>query len=361
MELGGIKTTFALENPQTISAVAQSIAEKMIAISGGHWTDADTALTMSSNPKGRALKYENGAEVLYMCIVSAKYGTDINGSSSDVSRTSTGLIIFLSDAWDGTNHCPAGNVQRVHIPFAGNYWTVSKGNQDQDGRISDLYLWWEDNLLTFAVRTTTTSDYPLVSIFTLERDADKEYDDTATKFFAFVQTAGPQGTNGFFSYYVSGSIAYNCQYGTPKEWSLPNTTQWNNLKGHLGKYAHPFAAIYPNYDQRISVSRNFNEGEDESGSLAVIPCRATKSEATNRVYYGFPVVFGDSTMIWRSPIKTLKGFFPVAMNRGIIDGDLINVPVTYNGQPVDTWQYLAKSLASPSGPTLDIAIKYAEP
>lgn len=352
--------TFAIENPLTIEGAIESIANKMIAIAGGHWTDGDASLTIAGTPKGRVIKYTNGAEVLYVCMVAARWGSNYSGgSSNDGYRVSQGIMVFFSDGWDSSNHIPSGNVQRMPFVFA----NVSGYNlAAPDALASDLYLWWEDNILTFLVRTGPSGNADNVSLFALERDADKEYDDSHGKFFAITTVLGPAGGNGTYTYAHVNTASYNAYFGSaPEGWSLP--AAWAALRGRLSKYVHPFGCEYPaSTDIRGSPTRNFVDGEDQTFNMCIVPMRATRSEATNRVYYAFPVVHGDSAMTWRSPIKTFKSFFPVEPNRGIIDGDIINVPVTFNGNTTpETWSYIYKALASPDGGQLDIAIKYDVP
>lgn len=348
--------TFAIENPQTQTDFIDSIANKMIGIDGGHWTDADPALTTSSTPRGRVIKYTNGDESLYVAFILARYGYS--------DSTSEGVLVFVSDGWDMTAHCPTGNIQRLHMPVRVGSQSIGEQYISNDTPLN-LYLWWEDDILLIAYRSTGVSLSDVVYLFAMEHDADKEYDDGQGRFFIF--TTGV--TDSSYGFYLPINNANNgVLWGgdQPYNWTIPNTVPWNACKGSISKYVHPFTVAYPS-SEGVTVSSartkgDFVDGEDQTTHMVTVPYRATRSEATNRVYYAFVVGHGDLTDTFRSPIKTFKSFFPVMPNKGLIDGDLINVPVTFNGQPVKTWQYMYKFLSNPDGGSgLNVAIKYAEP
>lgn len=365
--------TFAIENLPGAPQLVDSIADKMISLPNGYWTDADAEFnTSATNPKGRVIRYLNGTESLYLCFVVALYGATEKAS---YSATSHGLIIFVSDTWDAENHCPSGNVQRLHIPLScRSYFAVTPNSHYEESVSHDLFIWWEDDILTFLIRVSDPDNVGHCnSLFSLERDADKEYDNDKSKFFIFTHARGsaPAGYGsgaGYYTYYYkyassSTSTFHNCAYGAmATSWTLPNVAHWNAVKGPFCKYVHPFGIEYPTDSMSVAASgrNNFEDGANEVYTLLLVPSKAIKSE-TGRVYYSFPVAFGDLSMSWRTPIKTFKSFFPVQAGRGLIDGDLINVPVTYNGQAVKTWQYMYKNIIAPNGAVLDIAIKYAEP
>lgn len=317
--------------------------------SGSKWVDADAGLTTAGSPPGRVLKYNVEGEEIYVAFVAASWG----GTYSNTYWTS-GILAFVSTAWDSTDHCPSGTCECTQIPI---YGSTGGSRTDFANYNWQYWMWYEEDILVLITQAASTSNEDSVALFAMEHNVTKEYDDGASDFFIYA-TAQSVG------YITAGKNPSRYAWGVPpRGWTLPSA--WGAYMTAIRKYIHPFQAAYPQvavggYD--FDGAHNFPEGQDLGGqSRCLIPARGRKSTGNNKVYMAFPVVYADPTETYRIPIATMKSFFPVDVDTSIADGDLINVPVSWAGAPADTWQYIYKRLISPDGGELTVAIKYAEP
>lgn len=340
-----------------IKGLVDVLANRMIAL-GQNWIDGDAGLTTASNPFARVIKYNVAGQELYVCFANTIYGYAGGNSSYGYND---GIIVFISSGWDAAQHIPAGTVKLMHIPVFQNYLGTSYDPTQYDANTLQYWLWFEDEMLVFGWQASATGHTDCVGMFAMEHNTAKEYADNGSNFFFYT-------TSQKSRYNHSASAGAWSAYGsTCYSWGLP--AAWNNWKNSgsypLHKYVHPFVADYPGaaFSESVTGDRgdNFGDGGYYGGgrSLCLIPAKARKSGGNSKVYMAFPVVYADADEAFQAPIATMKSFFPVDAGKGIADGDLINVPVIWEGAPAATWQYIYKCLVSPDGTQIDVAIKYA--
>lgn len=337
----------------TLAALVDAIVNDMIGISGGNWVDADTGVTTAASPYGRVMKYNVSGEELYVAFMVAEYGL---ANSSYFSNG--GILVFISSGWNTSTHIPTGTVQIMHLPA----YTLQIASHSQS-RVSaynvQYWMWYENEILTLAWLTTTDSYWEGCGMFTMQRTSvSKEYADSATNFFFYTTAQKAYYSNNSGSPYAYGI--------SPSGWTLPSAWSGfvNNSSYIIRKYAHPFLNALPTSGLSGSYNAHtyddFEDGYDESRTMLIVPTRAKKSGGNAKVYMAFPVACADVDTQLLAPLATFKGFFPVKPSSGIADGDLINVPVSWEGGTAETWQYIYKSLTALNTGTLNIAIKYSE-
>lgn len=314
--------------------IIDHIASEMIATGG--WEDADAGFTTAGTPPGRVLRYKREGEELFIAFVFGKYGQ----LSSSAYQT-TGILVFACSGWDAASHIPSGTTELMDIPMydgsASSWYTTAT--------MAQLWLYAESDIVTILTQSAPSARNDAVAMLTIEREAAKEYDDGGSNMFLF-------GTKRY------GRITSSSQWFSISSWDLPST--WTSFRSRMRKYIHPFVCAYPETSVNMD-SVNFEHGYDYSHTKLSVPVRAMRSNGNSKVYMAFPVAYADAAdNTFRTPIKTLKSFFPVEPGKGIADGDLINIPVSWNGGVATTWQYIYKSLNSPDSGSIDVAIKYGE-
>jgi len=324
-----------------------ALANRMIS-TGTKWIDGDATITTAGSPRGRVLKYDVAGQNLWISFCAANWG----GAYSN-NLTTRGILVLISSGWDAANHRPSGSVEVMQLPVYGNI-AVSTWDEAYANHVLQYWLWYEEDILVILTQTASTGVADSVNLFALEHNTVKEYDDGGSNFF-FYQTCQHVG-------YISGASEASSYGKGPYQWSMPSG--WSAFNLPIRKYVHPFVSALPvsrRNNFSISGSDNFADGQDLNGvSCAIMPARGRKSVANGKVYMAFPVVFSDPTETYRNPVATMKSFFPVDVGQGLADGDLINIPVSWNGAPAETWQYIYKRIVSPDGGELTVAIKYAE-
>jgi hypothetical protein len=323
--------------------LCDKIANKMISTSGGYWTDGDTEFTTSGNPPGRCLKYYNAGtgETYYIALVAGAFA---GGTSNP--ETMECVFVFFSTGWDSVNHKPSGTVVLTAIPVT-NY----DGAISLKDRTGQAWMWYDDNGFTLLWKTNPTTAHDCVTLFVLERDTAKEYSDGYTNFFMMVESLAANHMSEWGHYYE-----HNIRWKyAPAVWTLPSG--WDTLKVHCAKYHHPFGTELPPLNTNCENYFNFTEGHDWDALMWYNPIRARKSPGNAKVYLGFGWAFNDTAVApegFKNFIKKIKTFFAVKAGTGLADGDIINVVVG-----AETWQYIYKSVVSPDGGQLDVAIRYA--
>jgi hypothetical protein len=321
-------------------------------IATGGWEDADTGLKTdgTTNPAGRVLKYTRTGEEIYVTMVHAFIGRNTTDSGFYSAECA---LVFISSGWSSASHIPSGTINASFIPLANKGpWAWPSGAPIQT---SEQAQWWISAnadiwaVLSVGVASAQNNSYAFLSF---EREDALEYDTGGSKIFIYAD-AGHCDYN-YSSGYDNGAWGLNPYY-----WSLPSG--WSGVKSGISirKYIHPFITSYPTFKVNGNP-QNFVDGKDRSDSFLIVPIRATKSSGNSKVYMAFPTCFADPGT-WRSPIKTLKAWFPVEPGQGIADGDLISIPVSWNGAAPVTWRYIYKVLTSPDGGEIDIAVFYDVP
>lgn len=335
-------TTFTGTSATTIDTLANGL------IASGYWTENDATLTTAGTPPARTIKYVyNATTEIYLTLVAGVWGR------SGAYYSTEGILVFLSSSWDADNHVPSGTVKIMQMPFK-NYsitWPSTYVNTSQ------IWMSYDSDTLAIMGQGTLSSYNDSVFLFTLERDIGKEYDDSQTNWFAY-NTAQKHGY-----YDLSGA---NTGWGVaPYSWSLPSA--WSSLKVTANgpfKFIHPWASAFPVARLEDSISNYYNNFEYDSGAsfinrnACLSPMRARRSTGDSKVYMAFPIGFNDPLASWNVPIKALKAFFPVEPGQGLASGDLITIPLSYNGNNV-TWKYIYLNVTSADSQQLDIAIKHS--
>ena len=332
-------------------ALIDAWAAAMIAT--GSWEDADTSLKAdgTTDPAGRVLRYTRAGEELYVAMVHSYIG--YNASSVSI-YSAEAVLVFVSSGWNSTGHIPSGTIETTYIPI-GYKSSITWPSGTPRACTGSAQWWISANADIWAIMGIGAASvwYDSISFLTFEREDAKEYDDGGSKVFIYADAYQVR-----YSYSTIGDQTY-AWGGNPYQWSLPSA--WSGLLAgaDLRKYIHPFVASYPLTG--VSQSNyNYVDGQDQNSSYLIVPTRARKSAGNSKVYMAFPTAFADPGT-WRSPIKTLKAWFPVEPGAGVADGDLISIPVSWNGLTPVTWRYIYKALTSPDGGQLDIAVFYDVP
>lgn len=321
----------------------------------GIWEDADIAVTSAGTPPARALKYtKNDVVELYLTFVGGVWGRPSNASYYN----NQGILVFISSSWDSVNHVPSGTTRIMQMPFTG--YAASILHTIALDQIMTLQIFYEKDILNiFGSSPVATANYDCVFFFSMEREESKEYDDGQSNFFFF-------STDQRSGYYDAGSA--NAGFGgIPFGWSLPAT--WNTLRvagNGIFKYVHPWSSALPTVRLPTNLTSdgyyNFeyaSAAEFLNRNCCLAPMRARKSTGDSKVYMAFPLAFNDISMTWNIPIKAFKSWFPVEPGQGIASGDLMTIPLSWNGTSV-TWKYMYLNVTSPDGQQLDIAVKHSE-
>jgi len=336
-------------------ALIDAWAAAMIAT--GSWEDADTSLKAdgTTDPAGRVLRYTRAGEELYVCMVHAYIGNPTNGGASHDYFGAEAVLVFISSGWNNTSHIPSGTVNTTYIPIGYKVDWGAWPAGTPSAPTGSAQWWISANADIWAVLGigAASAMYNSISFVTFEREDAKEYDDGGSKVFIYADAYQTR-----FSYNSSYDVALSWGIN-PFKWSLPSA--WSGLLSgaDFRKYIHPFTAEYPTGGVDQS-NYNYIDGQDQNSSYLIVPTRARKSAGNSKIYMAFPTAFADPGT-WRSPIKTLKAWFPVEPGAGVADGDLISIPVSWNGAAAVTWRYIYKALTSPDGGQIDVAVFYDVP
>lgn len=153
-----------------------------------HWSDADAtwkATTIVGNntviisDAKRALKYQNGTEIIYLSLeVRNTWYTPYSG------YTAKGLRITFSSSWNDTSHTYAGTIQQTSIPFVSH--SGSQPTVDLATTNIIHYLWIESNGFVLMAKPTPTPANSDNSFFAVvERCPNKFYNDNHTNFYCY--------------------------------------------------------------------------------------------------------------------------------------------------------------------------------
>lgn len=321
--------------------IIDHIASEMILT--GSWEDADQAFTTAGAPPGRVLRYLRAGEEIFVAFVAVNW---YGGDYIVQLLREVGIFCYVSSGWDTAAHIPSGSVSVTRMPLDSYTSTPPAGF---DWLTAQIWIYTDGDITAILSSTPSSGRNNPICVLTIEREAAKEYDDGGSNFFIYSTSfnGGYNSTYNSISPYQYGVVPYAI--------SLPS--QWSPFKLPFRRYIHPFISEYPL--SATNDSHNFEDGYDYARTKLTIPVRARRSNGNSRVYMAFPVAYADAgDNVFRTPIKTLKAFFPVTPGAGIADGDLINIPVSWNGGVPTTWQYIYKQLVSPDGGVLDVAIKY---
>ncbi len=303
--------------------IVEEIASGLIA--AGVWVDItahDPGATMwttaskTENNAKRALKYQNGSEVIFLVmeVINQTNGVDVyyDGSRYYYAK---GIRIVFSATWDSVAHNYPVSNQSTFVPFECHYYGTGYRYVQADFATMQIqyYLWIEQNGFVITGKPEPhANDTSQQSFFiVVERNQNKEY------------------TDGFSNFYCMAC----CNIWNPF---------YDGARTYLQRHhsiLRPFAYV---------------SGSAPSGSgigYVVTPSYyAFKSNGNGKVYYVKPIVNNSANAL--NPIFQAELWFPWTEGVGLIDGDVIAVEGS-------TTKFLCKALDSPDSTNrLPFAIKY---
>lgn len=311
----GVKTI-----PDIIDDIANGLIASIDPTDGlHHWTDADIMWNTSDRREiraKRALKYENGPEIIYLALESKNtWYVSYDPSSPYYSK---GLRITFSATWDSTNHSYGSTVQQTSIPFETYYYTITVApTSDLAAELIYYYTWIESNGFVIMAKPEPTQANDQNSFFVaVERNPNKEYVDGYSNFYCY-NSMNLWPTFIFFTRPVPYA-------DTHRSFLRPFAYEWPQT---VATSATPFYYCLASG----TLERDYN----------------FVSPADQKFYYRKPIISNNKiesgqANVALSPIFTAELWFPWSEMRGIVDGDIIQIEGTQK-------QFLCKSLDSPDG------------
>lgn len=309
-----------------VDEMANSLISSTDSVDGlNHWSNADTTWDTSirtGNSAKRALKYQNGSEIIYVAFEARNTWF---GNWSD--RSAKGLRITFSSSWDNITHTYVGAIQQTSIPFI--TYSGSQPTVDMASIMLTYYLWIESNGLTILAKPEPTGSNGDNSFFiALERNPNKFYNDNQSNFYC---------------YNIMNMWPTFCGY------------QWIAEPDLHRSFLRPFIYKWPgtNVSDRTPLNYSLAFGNFDRSY-------AFKSAGNGKIYYVKPVIYNNlldygQSSTWINPVPIFQSelWFFWSENMGLIDGDVVAV----EGQPT---KYLIKALDSPDSTSkLTYAIKIA--
>jgi len=280
-----------------------------------YWSNVDTSwntTNKSENYARRALKYENGAELIYLAIEAINTQT-----SYWPGHHSRGLRIVFSEGWNSTDHIYTGKIQSTYMPFESHTTTVIEYLENLQ---VTYYLWVDHTGFVMMAKPEPSGDNQQQSfIICVEHRDVKEYED---------------GESGFFCY-CSGNMWHKLYAG-----DFPTLNRNRSI-------LRPFIYQWPDFGHRDPTTHPNGNGI----SFCPMPSyTAYKNIGNGKIYYIKPIINNSANQL--DPIFQSELFFMWSENLGLIDGDVIAI----QGQPT---KFLCKAIDSPDTATrLAYAIKY---
>lgn len=310
--------------PDLIDEIADSLIASIDTIDGlNHWSDADTTWNTSDKREikaKRALKYENGSEIIYLALESRN--TWYNSYDNNIAK---GLRITFSQSWDIVNHTYGITVQQTSIPFED--YSGAQPTVDLATMLITYYLWVESNGFVTTFKAEPTGSNSQNSVFiALERNPNKEYLDGYSNFYCF---------------------------NVMNIWTSFTRTGWTYGDLHRS-FLRPFAYEWPNV-QTTSAHPFYHcmaSGTLDRGYNFISP-------ADGKFYYRKPIISNNKiepgqANVALSPIFSAELWFPWSEMTGLVDGDIIQIEGTQK-------KFLCKSLDSAdSTARVTYAMKYSE-
>lgn len=313
--------------PEIIDEIASGLTTSVDPIDGlSKWSDADTSwnTTIKTGLSARrALKYENGTEVIYLAFECRNtWYTQWGGYGAK------GLRITFSDQWDYDINKYVGTLQQTSIPFEG-YTGIAQPIDDLATLRLTYYLWAESNGFALMAKPEPAGANVQSSfVIAIERNINKLYADGQTNFYCY-------NVMNYFPTFYGPS------------WATEPDQHRSFLRPFIYKWPGPassnVSSITPNY--YCLTFGTFDRSY------------AFKSAGNGKVYYVKPVIFNDSLEVGQvnySPSPIFQGdlWFYWSEGMGLIDGDVVAI----EGQ---TTKYLIKALDSPDSLNrLTYAIKF---
>ena len=178
----GVKTL-----PDIIDDIADGLIVSVDPIDSlNHWTDADTTWNTSDRREiraKRALKYQNGPEIIYLALESKNTWYVAYDTSNPYYAK--GLRITFSGTWE--NHSYGSTVQQTSIPFESYLYTLSPAStSDLAAELLYYYVWLDSNgFAIMAKPEPTQSNYQNSFFAVVERNPNKEYADGYSNFYCY--------------------------------------------------------------------------------------------------------------------------------------------------------------------------------
>lgn len=205
--------------------------------------------------------------------------------ASPYAECAKGLIIVISDAWDGVNHEPDGTIQIVFVPFEGKSTTPVNADLADFQIVHKLFTGAGGFALVGIPPANATDNYQSNFIVVVERNASKLYADGYTNFYILVDG----------NYIFSRFHDYDCGadlYGENVRWQ---------------RYTRPFhlqAHAEPAWQK---------------------PYKAYKSVTNGKAYFMKPILHNDT--VGRTPWLQPLFWIPISSSKAnLADDDEISMP-----------------------------------
>lgn len=304
------------QSTKVLASIIDEIATGLISSTDtidnmNHWSNADTAWNTNVRTgmeARRALKYQNGTEIIYIALEARN-----TWYTNWQSYMAKGLRITFSTSWDPANHTYMGSIQQTSIPFI----TYSGAQPTVDMAITNItyYLWIESNGFVIMARPEPTAAGSDNSFFAVvERCPNKFYNDNQTNFYC---------------------------YNVMNNWPTFCSTSYASTPDLHRSFIRPFVYMWPsaNVSDRTPNTYCLTFGSFDRSY-------AFKSSGNGKIYYVKPIIFNNVLEFGQSPIGInaipifqSELWFYWSEGMGLIDGDVVAV----EGQAT---KYLVKSLDS---------------
>ncbi|GAH42944.1 unnamed protein product, partial [marine sediment metagenome] len=111
---------------------------------------------------------------------------NVERQASPQAPRAKGLILVISDDWDGVNHEPFGNIQVAYVPFEGKTSAGVNADLADFQIVYKLFTGAGGFALVGVPPANATDNYQSNFIVIVERNASKLYADGFTNFYIFV-------------------------------------------------------------------------------------------------------------------------------------------------------------------------------
>ncbi|CAG0982905.1 hypothetical protein METP3_02188 [Methanosarcinales archaeon] len=364
----------------TLPALIDKICDELLLVAGGSWTEPDTVgewVDTAVTYRKRALKYDGGTdEQMYITFEAVKNGyTTITGlpnpnqtvdegaetyyySGNGARGLGKGLRFGFSQGWNGVSHTPTPSLTNTFIAYWQRYpSTGSSSNNPEEWRCTgnidttplDYWLWIENNgfALMAIPEHQSMNNSSGAFILICERNANKEYTDGLSNFFAYARNGGyecnaPRSDNNY------NGQRHECVL---RPFSYYSATQKDFYYDPNTHYRCPYQGPHMTWDATHLGHKDDPIGVEFAKS-------AHKSSGNGKVYYIKPIVHNN---IHLTSFKHETAFEPIFQSElfldwrpdsGIIHGDILKFETTNR-------QYLCLDLrGNYMGSPLRYAIKY---
>jgi hypothetical protein len=249
---------------ETLPNLINKICAELLSVSGSLWAEPDSTgdwINDANTTGKRALRYENGDEVIYITFEVIKGGRTSDSSVTTVDDgveiyylsgstptyvSGKGLRFGSSNGWDEVTHAPSGSWMQTYIAY---YSRLSRTTNMEDWRCTGnldtapigFWVWIENNGFALMANPEHQSQNDGSGAFMLicERNPNKEYNDGMPYFYAYARQSNYE-CNGSRSNLNFDGLRHECilrpwayRASTQKEfYADPNTRITNAIIRH---------------------------------------------------------------------------------------------------------------------------------